>query len=125
MLGAHLAHDGKYRVRITVNSKTYRFGRYRTPEEAAAVDARIRPQIIAGVDPTSFPEYNPLPDNAFWLKHWHPEARYAPDSPEGEAWALENGWTAETWKTSVKRAQWQKEYDERQAMQAQQEGTQS
>ena len=63
------------------------------------------------------------PDNAFWLKHWHPEARYAPDSPQGVAWSLENGWTAETWATSAKRAQWQTEWDERQAVQTQQEGT--
>lgn len=55
------------------------------------------------------------PDNAMWLWHLHPDEPYAPDAPEWLVWALQHGYTAETWASSVKRAQWLQEWDERQA----------
>lgn len=55
------------------------------------------------------------PDNAMWLLHLHPDEPHAPDGPEWLEWALAHGYTVETWATSVKRAQWQSEWDERQA----------
>ena len=68
--------------------------------------------------PTICPDADP--DNAYWLRHWHPDAEHAPDSPEGLAWALTQGWTIDSWATSTKRAEWQQEWEARCAQTKQQ-----